>query len=573
MVMRVLTIAALVSLTACGVLPGRGRDAQRDATKRSVERLLSARELPVFVSRDREGTRLWSMTRTFYKDRAYEPAWIDGRRPRGQMDDFIGALQKADREGLDPELYSTSALAERRKEAGRGFLTAKGFDEAEAVRLDVWLTYLYLHYASDLANGLADLAHADPDWQIRDDPFDPVRTLADALERDRVAQSLEDLLPVTAEYGALRDALARYREIERQGGWHALPRNLRLDPGQRSAAVPALAKRLATTGDYAGTVDDHASVYDNRLQEAVRRFQRRQGLEANAKVRPALVSQLNVPVAARIKEIELSLERWRWLPRDLGSKYILVNIPEYRLEVWDHGRVPLAMNVVVGKTDTPTPIFSDRMTYLVFAPYWNMPADIVEQETLPSVMSDPGFLERANIEVLDKEGKVIPASDVNLEDPSAYRFRQRPGTANSLGLVKFMFPNQYNVYLHDTPADSLFARATRSFSHGCVRLENPEALAAYVLSDQPSWSADRIQEAMHAEEETTVKLKEPVPVYLGYWTARVSPDGVMQFRDDVYGVDARQTSVLDARLAKLKRRADAAATTALVEKKPRQAGR
>ncbi len=571
--MRILAIAALVSLTACSVLPGVGRDTQRDAIRRSVETLVNTRDMPVFVSRDREGTRLWSTTRAFYKDRAFEPAWIDGRRPRAQMDDFIAALEHADREGLDPELYSASTIAARRKEAGRGFLTKKGFDEAEAVRLDVWLTYLYLHYASDLANGLADLAHADPDWQIRDDAFDPGRTLTDALEHNRVAQSLEDLLPSNSQYAVLRDALGRYREIERHGGWPVLPRSLRLKPGQHSAAIPALARRLALTGDYSGRVDEHATVYDEGLQAAIKKFQQRHGLEADAKVGRAVVTELNVPVAARIRQIALSLERWRWLPRDLGTRYALVNIPEYRLEVWDRGRVALAMNVVVGKKDTPTPIFSDRMTYLVFAPYWNMPADIVAEETLPSVMSDPAFLERANIEVLDKQGNVIPAADVNLEDPTAYRFRQRPGTSNSLGLVKFMFPNQYNVYLHDTPADSLFARATRSFSHGCVRLENPEALAAYVLSDQPSWTADRIAEAMHGQEETTVKLKEPMPVYLGYWTARVSADGLMQFRTDVYGVDARQTSMLNAQLAKLKRRAEAAATTALVEKQSRQAGR
>lgn len=571
--MRVLAIAALVSLTACSALPGIGRNAEREAIRRSVEMLLAARERPVFVSRDREGTRLWSMTRTFYKDRKFEPAWIDGRRPRAQMDDFIGALQQADREGLDPELYSASALAARRKEAGRGFLTKKGFDEAEAVRLDVWLTYLYLHYASDLAYGLADLAHADPDWQIRDDTIDPAGLLTDALDRNRVARSLEELLPADPQYAALRDALARYRDIERQGGWPSLPRNLRLKPGQRNAAIPALARRLAITGDNTASLDEHTNVYDEPLQDAVERFQRRHGLEADGKLGPALVAELNVPVQTRVWQIALSLERWRWLPRDLGARYVLVNIPEYRLEVWDHGRVAVDMNVVVGKQETPTPIFSDRMTYLVFAPYWNMPADIVEQETLPSVMSDPAFLERANIEVLDKGGKLIPASDVDLEDPSAYRFRQRPGTSNSLGLVKFMFPNQYNVYFHDTPADSLFARATRSFSHGCVRLENPEALAEYVLADQPAWTADRIQEAMNADEERTVKLKDPLPVYLGYWTARVAPDGVMQFRNDVYGVDARQTSILLNRLAKLKRRANAAATTALGEDGPGQAGR
>jgi L,D-transpeptidase YcbB len=295
----------------------------------------------------------------------------------------------------------------------------------------------------------------------------------------------------------------------------------------------------------------------------VKRFQRRHGLEPDGVVTPLLDAELNVPIAKRIAQIRLNLERWRWLPRELGDPHILVNIPEYRLEVWDHEDVPLAMNVVVGKKDTPTPIFADRMTYVVFAPYWNVPPDIVEKETLPSVMNDPAFLERANMEVIDKSGNVLDPASIDLSNPEAYRFRQRPGTSNSLGLVKFMFPNQYNVYLHDTPADSLFARATRSLSHGCVRVEQPDALAQYVLRDQPAWTPEHIDEAMHGEEETIVKLKAPLPVYLGYWTARVSSDGVMQFRRDVYGVDGHQAALLTDRLTKLKARAAAAARAAL----------
>jgi murein L,D-transpeptidase YcbB/YkuD len=278
---------------------------------------------------------------------------------------------------------------------------------------------------------------------------------------------------------------------------------------------------------------------------------------------------MNVPVEARIRQIELNLERWRWLPRDLGSRYILVNIPEYRLEVWESGRVPIAMNVVVGKTDTPTPIFSDRMTYLVFSPYWNVPPDIAQGETLPEVMKDPGFLQRANMEVIDVKGQPLDPSTIDLLDPTQYRFRQRPGTDNSLGLVKFMFPNQYNVYLHDTPADSLFARASRSFSHGCVRLEKPDALAQYVLGDQPEWTMERIAEAMHAGEERVVKLRQPIPVYLGYWTARVSGDGEMQFRKDVYGIDGRQSARLAERLNRLRKSAAAAAMA--VNRAPRPA--
>jgi murein L,D-transpeptidase YcbB/YkuD len=287
-------------------------------------------------------------------------------------------------------------------------------------------------------------------------------------------------------------------------------------------------------------VNDGDTAYGPDLQEAVKRFQRRHRLEPDAVVGASAIAQMNVPVQERVRQLEQNLERWRALPRDLGDRYILVNIPEYRLEVWDGDRVPLTMRVVVGKKDTPTPIFSDAMTYVVFAPYWNVPADIVKKETLPSVMRDPAFLERTNMEVLDRRGNTIDPSTADLSDGGGYRFRQRPGTSNSLGLVKFIFPNEFNVYLHDTPAESLFSRARRSFSHGCVRLAEPEKLAQYVLGDQPQWTADRIDQAMHSGQERTVKLARPIPVYLGYWTARVSADGLLQFSDDVYGIDARQ---------------------------------
>jgi L,D-transpeptidase YcbB len=276
---------------------------------------------------------------------------------------------------------------------------------------------------------------------------------------------------------------------------------------------------------------------------------------------PGVVAEMNVGIQARIAQIRLNLERWRWLPRDLGERHILVNIPEYRLEVWDRGQVPLAMRTVVGKQDTPTPIFNDVMTHVVFSPYWNVPPDIAEGETLPSLLTDPDFLRRQNMEVLDEAGKPVAPGSIDLSDPRKYRFRQRPGSDNSLGLVKFMFPNQFNVYLHDTPTDSLFSRASRSFSHGCVRLEQPLALARYVLQDQAEWTEEQIVQAMEKGEEKHVKLKRPIPVYLGYWTARVSSDGQLQFRNDVYGIDVRQTALLQERLGRM-RRTVASATSA-----------
>ena len=529
----------------------------------TVEAALNGSELPVFVNRDAEGTRLWTLTKQFYQKRGSAPAWIEGRKPTERMDELIAALKQADREGLDPALYNTATLAARREEAGRGFLSMKGFNENEAAGLDVWLTYLYLRYASDLSNGLSDLAHADPKWQIREKKTDALTLLEQALEKNRVGASLQDLTPQHPQYIWLREAYAKYRDIAQRGGWTAVPTGLKLKPGQSDAAVPAIARRLAVTGDYTASGTTEETIYGPELQEAVKRFQRRHGLEPDGAIGAAVIAQMNVPVEQRLRQLSLSLERWRWLPRELGERHILVNVPEYRLEVWENKQVPLQMRVVVGKKDTPTPIFSDDMTHIVFSPYWNVPPDIVKNETLPSVMRDPAFLDRTNMEVLDKSGNPVDPSSIDLSNAGAYRFRQRPGSSNSLGLVKFMFPNSYNVYLHDTPADSLFARATRSFSHGCVRVEQPEQLARYVLGDQPEWTPERISQAMRAGAEKHVKLTRPIPVYLGYWTARVSSDGLVQFRDDLYGIDARQTTLLTAALEKLKGRA--AATAADVE--------
>jgi murein L,D-transpeptidase YcbB/YkuD len=567
---RAAIVLAAILTAACDRTAGKpaGRDGVAGTSGRAADGSMSvmpafgSAEPPVFVSRDREGQRLWSLTRQFYQKRGGAPAWIEKRKPRRQMDALITVLLRTDREGLDPALYNASTLSARRVEAGRGFLTMKGFNESEAARLDVWLTYLYLQYASDLTNGVGNLSRADPGWKIRDKKADALAQLEEALEQNKVAESLDRMTPRHVQYTALRDALAKYRELEQHGGWPLLPVKLKLKPGQQSAAVPLLTRRLAVTGDYSGTPREQETVYGADLQEAVKRFQRRHGLEPDGVLSSATIAQMNVPVAQRIQQLALNLERWRWLPADLGERHILVNVPEYRLEVWDHGQVPLSMRVVVGKKDTPTPIFNDDMTHVVFAPYWNVPPDIVKNETVPQALRDPAFLARTHMEVLDQSGNPVDPASIDAGSIGEYRFRQRPGASNSLGLVKFMFPNQFNVYLHDTPADSLFARATRSFSHGCVRVEQPEKLAQYVLADQPSWTASRINETMHGGQETTVKLSRALPVYLGYWTARVAADGILQFRDDLYGVDARQSTLLSQTLEKLKTRAAAAGAAA-----------
>ena len=533
---------------------GCGRDDKDAQVSAALQTALRAKGQPQYVTRDAEGVRLWKITREFYEARAFAPAWIEGTKPGDAIDDLIGAVWAAEHEGLDPQLYNVGLLDERRQDASKGLLTKKGFEPGEAGALDARLTYLYMKYASDLADGLSDLAHADSRWQIRPEKFDPRARLEEALAERRVAESLRDLTPGNPQYAALREALAELRQQASRGGWARVPK-ARLKPGERSAAVAAIARRLAGSDDFRGTVpEDHArAAYDAPLVEAVKRFQNRHGLTADGIIGADVVVEMNVSIEERMAQIRLNLERWRWLPRELGDRYILVNVPEYHLEVWDNDRVPVSMRVVVGTRETPTPIFNDVMTHIVLSPYWNVPPGIAEEETLPAVLSDAGFLERHDMEVLDETGKPVDPGSIDLSEPEKYRFRQRPGASNSLGFVKFMFPNQHDVYLHDTPADSLFERASRSFSHGCVRLEEPMALAQYVLRDQPEWTKERLEEAMHAGEERHVKLRQPIPVYLGYWTARVSGDGVLQFRRDVYGIDARQTRLLHDRLARLRK--------------------
>ena len=565
----VLVTAMAAGVIACSRVAGSDKQREMDEALRGV---LSG-PTPQYATQDPEGSRLWKQTKAFYERRKFAAAWVDKAKPRPQIEDLMESLREADREGLDPHLYNVSMLETRHKEASKGFLSDKGFEPREAGALDVWLTYLYMKYASDLADGLSDLSRTDPTWKIQPEKFDPLAHLEKALSENRVAESLRELRPQAPEYEALKKTLADYRAAEAKGGWPRVPETLKLKPGQRSPHVAALAKRLAATGEFTGTIpgDGQPTVYDGALVEAVKTFQRRHGLADDGGVGREVVAELNVPVQARIESIRMNLERWRWLPGSLGDRYIVVNVPEMRLDVYDGNQTPLTMRTVVGKQDTQTPIFSDQMTHIVFSPYWNVPPGIAKEETLPSVMRDPGFLARNNMEVLDSSGNRVDPSAVDLSNPTAYRFRQRPGASNSLGLVKFMFPNQFNVYLHDTPADSLFDRAARSYSHGCVRVAEPVALAEYLLRDQPEWTRARIEEAMHAGDEKHVKLKNPIPVYLVYWTARVRPDSTVQFRKDIYGIDKRLSVALNDRLERL-RRSSEAATAATTVKEPVKSG-
>ena len=467
----VIILVAAIIASSCGT-------DDRLARARIREHVEAART-PEYATRTKEARRLWTSTRDFYRARAFAPVWLDQLRATATMEALVAAVKRAGRDGLDPVLYDIAFVDER---GGTG---RKRFSEEDAGEVEVRLTLAYMQFASDLADGVSDLARSNPAWHMRPRTFDPAAHLATAIADRKIVESLDALRPSNQEYRALGALLADYRN-------------------------------RASHGQSAPDTD-------------------------------------RVSLAERMKQIELielNMERWRWLPRERAAKHIVVNIPAFRLDVWERDTVALSMRVVVGKKDTPTPIFNDAMTHVVFSPYWNVPPTIAKGETLPSALGDPSFLRRTNMEVLDEKGQVVDPAAIDFERAGDYKFRQRPGSGNALGLVKFMFPNEFNVYLHDTPADSLFARASRSFSHGCVRVEQPQALAEYLLKDRAEWTRETITEAMHAGVERTVKLREPVPVYIGYWTVDVTPDGKATFLPDVYGLDARQGAALNERLAR-----------------------
>src|SRR6185369_10594507 len=292
------------------------------------------------------------------------------------------------------------------------------------------------------------------------------------------------------------------------------------------------------------------AAYDASVGEAVRHYQARSGLSVTGIVDAATLSSLNVPAGSRLRQIQLNLERWHWLPPDLGNRYILVNIPDYRLQVVDGGRPIMSMAVVVGKRMSPTPMFSDHAVAVEVNPYWNVPVSISRAEIAPKAAQDPGYLERSHMHVLSKpgeDGQEVEASTVDWTDTSgdvSYALRQDPGPDNPLGRIKIALPNEYDVYLHDTPAGQLFSAKDRDFSHGCIRVEKPLDLAAYLLQGSSEGTPDHLQELIASGQNHWIKIPNPIPVHILYWTAWVDGDGTVQFRDDVYGHDQRLDQAL-----------------------------
>jgi murein L,D-transpeptidase YcbB/YkuD len=494
----------------------------------------------------------WALPQ-FYGQRGYLPAWIDDHGPTTLASDLLTALVQSADEGLQPRHYHVATI-EALLALAREPLAPP--DPRRLAELDLLLTDAFLIYGAHLAGGSVDAAAIDVEWPTHPRERNLTLRLEGGLASGRVAEVLWDLRPREEGYRRLRGALAALRRLETAGGWPQVPPGPKLQPGDADPRVAFLRQRLRVTGELREVGSVTEVLFDEPLTEAVKAFQRRHGLEPDAVVGAETLAALNIPVAARTRQAILNLERWRWLPRDLGRRYLLVNIAAFQLTLVEDGRPVLEMKAVVGRDYRRTPVFSDRIAYLVLSPYWNVPPRIAVEDKLPLIRKDPGYLAKQHLRVFRGWGADSEEVDPQTVDWGSLskanfplRLRQDPGPWNALGELKFMFPNPYDVYLHGTPDRHLFARSRRSFSSGCIRIENPVDLAVHLLRDDPRWTRGAILEGIERRAEQTVPLKQPLPIHLLYWTAWVAEDGTMHFRNDIYQRDDRLvTALLDAPL-------------------------
>jgi murein L,D-transpeptidase YcbB/YkuD len=478
----------------------------------------------------------------FYAQRDFRPAWD---RP-SVVNDLHRALRDSLDDGLDPKDYYIDEL----ERIAADLRSGKAKDELRA-QFDLLNTEALLRLGYHLSFGKVDPQSYDSRWNYGRTLEKPnvAQAIEQALDADDVYRRIDALKPTHYLYVNLKRELARYRAIAAAGGWQTIPEGPALKPGLVDARVTALRARLQSTGEIAPL--DSPQVYDAALESAVRNYQERLGLEADGVAGARTIAELNVPVPARIEQIRINLDRGRVLLQDLPDEFVVVNVAGYQVYLVRGGEVVWRARAQVGKPYRRTPIFRSQITYLVLNPTWTVPPGIIANDILPGAR-DPASIQRRGLRVLDRTGRDVDPATI---DWSAFRsgnipytLRQDPGPKNALGRVKFMFPNDYAVYLHDTPSTNLFDAADRSFSSGCVRIENPLEFARLLLDD-PQWSDAAIAQAIESGRTQNITLKRKIPVLLAYWTAWVDPQGRVNFRRDIYEEDVAWSKGLAGQFA------------------------
>jgi murein L,D-transpeptidase YcbB/YkuD len=488
----------------------------------SVPELLSDSGFAAMTLDPQTGRRV----QAFYALRRYEPAWLNDTSAVREVE---RALAGADADGLDPSDYATEPLPVRPSVEQRA-----GYE--------LRLTATLLRYAQDLRSGRLAPAEVYGDARLPREPFDPATALAAALEQDGIGTFLAELAPPQAEYAALRTGLATYRGIAARGGWPKIPAGIDLE----KAATPEhdlLRRRLA--------MEDNAAASDPDLIGALKRYQRNNGLEADGRPGPKTLAMLNISAMERVEQIIANMERWRWMPRKLEKRRIMVNVADASLALLEANEILLTSKVIVGAAHTPTPMFHATATGVLVNPPWNVPNSIARNEILPKLKRDSAYLQKNEMILLDGPAGDPHGRSVDWRRIRAgtfpYRIRQVPGPRNPLGVAKLDMANSFDVYLHDTPGKASFARSERTLSHGCIRVEEILPLAALALSGLGLFDDRALNAAIASGETKTLPMPMPIAVYAHYWTAVAAPDGTVHFRPDVYGRDRRLTAALEAR--------------------------
>jgi len=475
----------------------------------------------------------------FYAARSYQPVWT---KPV-MIGDLMDAIEDAEADGLVPEDYH---IREIRRFSADPPRTPELQAKYELLLSDALLTLAY-----HLRFGKVDPESLDPNWNLNGSGRQSAieYRLQGALASGNIRELADALRPQHPKYLQLKKGLARYRAILRAGGWQQVPEGMPFREGMRDRRVPLLRKRLQESGDLSGRVAaDTSTVYDQAMADAVKRFQKRNGLEVDGVTGAATMRELNITAAQRVNQIRLNLERYRWFISDLEPTHVLVNIAGFTLQYVENGRYRWGTRVIVGKPYRETPVFKADMQYIVFNPEWVIPPTILAKDALPAIRRNISYLDRKQLKVIDSKGRVVNPSSINWTAYSAsnfpYRLQQSSGDHGALGRIKFMMPNKHIVYLHDTPTKDLFEKSSRTFSSGCIRIENPLDLAEFVLQDSVRWSRRNIEAAIETGKTSTVYLPRRIPVFLLYLTAVAEGDEVL-FREDVYRRDARLLKVLD----------------------------
>ncbi|MFO1090530.1 MAG: L,D-transpeptidase family protein [Hyphomicrobiales bacterium] len=466
----------------------------------------------------------------FYFDRKFKPVWVRDNGAKSKARDLLSILKDAADDGLDPSWYHVQEIDDLIDET----------DPRGLAELELLLTRAFTDYARDLSKGRVEPGDAENENATKPIEIGPV-TLIDGAEQAEDLQAYVDTLkPKSDRYDRMKTALAQYRRIAADGGWPDIPEGPAIKPGMSDPRLPVIRKYLTITGDLK---QDTATgdAYDPAAVDAVKAFQARHGLMQDGVVGGTTLTEMKVPIDRRIRQLEVNMERRRWMNRDPGDMYVFVNLADQYLKVMKGEKTIHTALLVVGKPYTRTPTFSEDMTYVVINPYWNVPTSIANKEYLPKLKQNPGYLKAQNIRIFagagDDAREVDPYS-VNWSSMSRipYSLRQDSGKSNALGHIKFMFPNKWNVYIHDTPAKALFSKDLRVYSHGCMRVQNPLDLAVVLLGNQ-GWTKDKIQAQIDSGQQKIITLKNKIPVHVTYLTAWVDKDGTVNFRRDVYKRD------------------------------------